>query len=81
MVNDTEGQVRARGRLFDWDAVQLNNLEEYSDPALPTYEHCSEWVEGEYTVRHVSVPFAHIDYDKHEIDGHDVDPTTIEILP
>jgi hypothetical protein len=73
--------LRARGRLYDWDAVQLNNLEEHADPRLPTYENCPEWVEGTYTVRHVSVPFAHIDYIKHTIDGWDVDPATIQLLP
>lgn len=73
--------MRARGRLYDWDNVQLNNLEEYPDPRLPTYEGMSEWVEGEYVVRHVSVPFAHIDYIKHTIDGHDVDPDTVQVQP
>ena len=78
--------MRARGRLYDWDNVQLNNLEEYPDTALPTYEGMSEWVEGEYTTRHVSVPYAGIDYDKHTIDtGVDlpweVDPDTIQMLP
>jgi hypothetical protein len=34
----------------------------------------SEWVTGEYETRHVSVPYAGIDYQKHTIDGHDVDP-------
>jgi hypothetical protein len=72
--------MRARGRLLDWDEVVENNKLEYPDPRLPTYEHCPEWVEGEYTTRHVSVPFAHIDYIKHEIDGYDVDPDTIEVL-
>jgi hypothetical protein len=38
------GPVKARGRLFGWDQVQANNAKEYPDPALPTYEHCSEWV-------------------------------------
>jgi hypothetical protein len=75
------GPVRARGRLVDWDAVQLNNLEEYPDPRLPTYEHCSEWVTGEYETRHVSVPYAGIDYQKHTIGGRDVEPHTIEFLP
>jgi hypothetical protein len=80
------GPVRARGRLYDWEAVQLNNLEEYPDPALPTYEGASEWVEGEYTTRHVSVPYAGIDYQKHTIDTGaglpwDVDPDTIQMLP
>ena len=53
--------MKARGRLVGWDAVQANNAEEYPDPALPTYEHCSEWVEGAYVKRHVSVPGADID--------------------
>lgn len=73
--------MRARGRLYDWDAVQLNNLEEYPDPRLPTYEGASEWVEGIYTVRHVHVELAGIDYDKHEIDGWDVDPASVQLLP
>jgi hypothetical protein len=72
--------VRARGRLDGWDEVQENNKLEYPDPRLPTYEGLSEWVEGEYVVRHVSVPFAHIDYIKHTIDGEDVDPATVQIL-
>jgi hypothetical protein len=46
------------------------NKGEFPDPALPTYEHCSEWVEGEYTVRL-----------SHTIDGHEVDPTTVQVLP
>ena len=74
------GPLRARGHLFDWDAVQANNLEEYPDPALPTYENCPEWVEGEYVTRHVSVPEAGIDYIKHTIDGYEVDPTTVVVL-
>jgi hypothetical protein len=73
--------VRARGRLDGWDEVQENNKLEYPDPRLPTYEGLSEWVEGEYTVRHVHVDLAGIDYDKHEIDGEDVDPATVQILP
>ena len=78
--------MRARGRLSGWEAVQLNNLEEFPDPALPTYEGASEWVEGIYTVRHVSVPYAGIDYDKHTIDTGvglpwAVDSTTVEVLP
>ena len=36
--------MRARGRLDGWDEVVENNKLEYPDPALPTYEHCSEWV-------------------------------------
>ena len=72
--------MRARGRLVAWDAVQANNLEEYPDPRLPTYENCSEWVEGEYEIRHVSVPMAGIDYIKHTIAGSDVDPDTVELL-
>ncbi len=72
--------MRARGRLYDWDNVQLNNLEEYPDPRLPTYEGLSEWVEGEYVIRHVSVPIAGIDYIKHTIAGSDVDPDTVELL-
>ena len=35
--------MRARGRLDGWDEVVENNKLEYPDPALPTYEHCSEW--------------------------------------
>jgi hypothetical protein len=73
--------VRARGRLDDWDAVQLNNLEEYPDPRLPTYEGLSEWQEGEYVTRHVHVELAHIDYDKHTINGYEVDPATVQVLP
>jgi hypothetical protein len=78
--------MRARGRLDGWDEVQANNLEEYPDPALPTYEGASEWVEGEYTTRHVSVPYAGIDYQKHTIDTGaglpwEVDPDTIQMLP
>jgi len=73
--------MRARGRLSGWEAVQLNNLEEFPDPALPTYEGAPEWVEGEYETRHVSVPYAGIDYQKHTIAGFDVDPTTIQMLP
>ena len=53
--------MRARGRLFGFDAVQANNAEEYPDPALPTYEGPAEWVEGAYVKRHVSVPGADID--------------------
>ena len=34
----------------------------------------------QYLVRHVSVPFAHIDYIKHTIAGSDVDPDTVELL-
>ena len=74
------GPARARGRLFDWDAVQANNAEEYPDPALPTYEHCSEWVEGEYVTRHVLVPEANIDYTQHTIAGFEIDPTTVVVL-
>ena len=78
--------MRARGRLYDWDNVQLNNLEEYPDPRLPTYENCSEWVEGLYETRHVHVELAGIDYDKHTIYTGvglpwEVDPTTVTILP
>ena len=73
--------MRARGRLDAWDEVQENNKLEYPDPRLPTYEHCSEWVEGLYEVRHVHVELAHIDYDKHTINGWDVDPATVQILP
>ena len=72
--------MRARGRLYRWDEVQANNAEEYPDPALPTYENCPEWVEGEYVTRHVSVPEAGIDYIKHTIDGYEVDPTTVVVL-
>ena len=72
--------MRARGRLFGWDAVQANELEEYPDPALPTYENCPEWVEGLYETRHVSVPMAGIDYIQHLIDGFEVDPTTVVTL-
>jgi hypothetical protein len=73
--------MRARGRRVAWQEVQENNKLKYPDPALPTYEDCTEYVEGEYETRHVSVPFAGIDYQKHTIDGHDVDPDTIEFLP
>ena len=73
--------MRARGRLDGYDEVMANNQEKYPDPALPTYEGASEWVIGEYETRHVSVPYAGIDYQKHTIDGHDVDPDTIEMLP
>jgi hypothetical protein len=78
--------MRARGRLSGWEAVQLNNLEEFPDPALPTYEGAPEWVTGDYKVRHVSVPYAGIDYDQHTIDtgvglAWEVDPDTIEFLP
>ena len=72
--------MRARGRLYRWDEVQANNAEDYPDPALPTYEGLDEWVEGEYVTRHVSVPIAGIDYDKHEIDGFEVDPATVVLL-
>jgi hypothetical protein len=79
------GPVRARGRLSGWDEVQENNKLEYPDPALPTYEGAPEWVEGDYVVRHVSVPYAGIDYDQHTIDtgvglAWEVDPTTVEVL-
>jgi len=73
--------VRARGRLSGYDEAMANNKLKYPDPALPTYEGMSEFVEGEYVTRHVSVPYAGIDYQKHTIDGHDVDPDTIEFLP
>ena len=72
--------MRARGRLYRWDEVQANNAEDYPDPALPTYEGLDEWVEGEYVTRHVSVPIAGIDYDKHEIDGFEVDRATVVLL-
>ena len=52
-----EGQ-RTIGRL---GCSAANNAEEYPDPALPTYEHCSEWVEGAYVKRHAPVPGADID--------------------
>jgi hypothetical protein len=73
--------MRARGRLDGYDEVMANNQEKYPDPALPTYEGLSEWIEGEYETRHVSVPYAGIDYQKHTIGGRDVDPDTIEFLP
>lgn len=72
--------MKARGRLVGWDAVQANNAEEYPDPALPTYEHCSEWVEGEYVTRHVLVPEANIDHTQHTIAGFEIDPTTVVVL-
>jgi hypothetical protein len=73
--------MRARGRLSSWREVQENNKLECPNPALPTYEGASEWVTGEYKVRHVSVPYAGLDYDQHTIDGQDVDPATVQILP
>jgi hypothetical protein len=73
--------MRARGRLSGYDEAQANNLEDYPDPALPTYEGLDAWQEGPYVVRHVSVPFAHIDYEKHTINGYDVDPATVRVLP
>lgn len=73
--------MRARGRLVGYDEVMANNQEKYPDPALPTYEGLDAWVEGEYETRHVSVPYAGIDYQKHTINGYDVDPDTIEFLP
>ena len=73
--------MRARGRLDGYDEVMANNQEEYPDPALPTYEGLDAWIKGEYETRHVSVPYAGIDYQKHTIDGRDVDPDTIEFLP
>jgi hypothetical protein len=73
--------MRARGRLDGYNEVLLNNQEEYPDPALPTYEGLDEWQTGEYEVRHVSVPFAGIDYEKHTINGYDVDPATVQVLP
>ena len=73
--------MRARGRRVAWQEVQENNKLKFPDPALPTYEGASEWVTGEYETRHVSVPYAGIDYQKHTIDGHDVDPATVQILP
>ena len=73
--------MRARGRLDAWDEVQENNKLEYPDPRLPTYENCSEWVEGEYETRHVHVELAGIDYDKHTINGYEVDPATVQVLP
>ena len=54
---------------------------EFPDPALPTYEHCSEWVTGEYVVRHVHVELASVDYDQHTIDDWEVDPATVQVLP
>ena len=73
--------MRARGRLAGYDEVVANNQEKYPDPALPRYEGLDAWQEGEYETRHVSVPFAGIDYQKHTIAGFDVDPDTIEFLP
>jgi hypothetical protein len=75
----------ARGRLSGWQEVQENNKLEYPDPALPTYEGAPEWVEGTYKVRHLSVPYAGIDYDQHTIDtgvglAWEVDPTTVQVL-
>ena len=77
--------MRARGRLSGWDDVIGNNKLEFPDPALPTYEGASEWVEGTYRVRHISVPYAGIDYDQHTIDAGvgvpwEVDPDTIQML-
>lgn len=73
--------MRARGRLDGWDEVQANNLEEYPNPALPTYEGLDEGQEGPYEIRHVSVPQVGIDYIKHTINGYDVDPATVQLLP
>ena len=74
--------MRARGRLVGYDEVMANNQEKYPDPALPTYEGtATRGSRGEYETRHVSVPYAGIDYQKHTINGYDVDPDTIEFLP
>ncbi|MGD0287707.1 MAG: hypothetical protein ABSC31_15245 [Acidimicrobiales bacterium] len=73
--------MRARGRLDAWDEVQENNKLEYPDPALPTYAGLDEWQEGPYETRHVHVELAHIDYDKHTINGYEVDPATVQVLP
>ena len=73
--------MRARGRLDVYDEVVANNQEKYPDPALPTYEGLDAWQEGPYVVRHVSVPFVGIDYEKHTINGYDVDPATVQVLP
>ena len=73
--------MRARGRLDGYDECMENNKLKYPDPALPTYEGYPEWVEGEYTTRHVLVELAHIDCVHHLIDGYQVDPDTIEVLP
>jgi hypothetical protein len=47
--------MRAKGRSYEWDRVVANNAEEFPDPKLPTYEGFSEWAEGSYVTRHVSV--------------------------
>ncbi len=72
--------MRARGRLYGWDEVMANNAEEFPDPALPTHEGLDEWADGEYVLRHVSVPEAGIDYVQHLINGSEVDPTTVTVL-
>ena len=74
------GPVRARGRLDGYDEVMANNQEKYPDPALPSYEGLDAWIEGEYETRHVSVPYAGIDYQKHTINGYDVDPATVTLI-
>jgi hypothetical protein len=72
--------MRARGRLYEWDRVVANNAEEFPDPALPTYEGLDEWADGEYVLRHISVPEAGIDYDQHLINGFEVGPETVVML-
>jgi hypothetical protein len=72
--------VRARGKLYEWNRVVENNAEEFPDPKLPTYEGLSEFVEGDYVQRHVSVPEAGIDYVQHLVNGFEVDPATVQVL-
>jgi hypothetical protein len=73
--------VKARGRLYRYDDVQRNNADPFPDPKLPTYEGLQPVVEGEYTTWPVSVPAVGIDYVHHLIDGFEVDPATVEVLP
>lgn len=81
-VSSIPDGTRVRARRYAWDAVQGNNLLEYPDPRLPTYEGLSEWVEGILIREHVHSPLVpSIDYESVSVDGVEVDPDSVEPIP
>ena len=79
-ASEIEPGTLVRARVDGWLEAQIENAEEFPDPAVPTLEGVPEWVEGEVFTHFDDIPHLGIREMVYFVAGYRIEPDSVQVI-